>query len=276
MNQPLKWIIDSHVWIALGAVGLSLFTLKTINEQPSINFLGLILIATFFIYNLQSLLKWKRRYKDSAKRSVVGLQTTKIMTILSGILMIVLSFQLESDQVVLAGIMGLLSIFYAAKVNWSKRKKTDLRSIPFIKIYLIGIVWAGVCGLLPMLYYKTELFPNDYFFVLGIFFYILGITVPFDIRDLKYDRKSLKTLPQLFGEKGGKVVSALFMVVAAVLFTHLLRQNYLSPGLYVLSLSILGISILLTALSNSERSNYYYTGLIDGTLVLFGLSAFMV
>ena len=121
-----KWIVDSHIWISLGAVGLSIFTLEVIGERPELGFVGLIFAATCFVYNLQTLLKWNRRFKDSAKRSVVGLKTTKIITIICGIAMIALSFQLEAEQVVLVGILGLISVFYAARM-----KITEIALEPF-------------------------------------------------------------------------------------------------------------------------------------------------
>lgn len=271
----IKWIIDSHLWIALGAVGLTMFTLNVIGEESNTQFIALIFTATFFIYNLQSLLKWNRRYKDSAKRSVVGLKTTKIITIVSGIALLGLSFELKAKEIVLVGILGMTSLFYAAKINWSKKKKSDLRSIPFIKIYLIAAVWAGVCALLPIMHFNSELFDSDYFFVAAIFLYILGITVPFDIRDLKYDRKSLKTLPQIFGEKGSKFMAILILAGSVTIFTILFQRNYISPNLFSLAIAILSLSLILILLSNKDRSNHFYTGLIDGTMVLFLLSGLM-
>lgn len=271
----MKWIIDSHFWIAFGAVGLTLFTLSAIGEPVEPKFLSLIFISTFFIYNVQTLLKWNRRHKESAKRTVVDLKTTKIITLASGIIMIVLSFQLESEQVILVGFLGLLSLFYAARINWSRKKRTDLRSIPFIKVYLIGLVWAGVCGLLPILKYNTELFLHDYLLVTGLFAFIIGITIPFDIRDLKYDQKDLKTIPQLFGINGAKIISVIFILAFLGIVNMLFLNSYIDTGLYALTIAIAGISVVLCIMADQERSNYYYTGLIDGVLILFALSYFV-
>jgi hypothetical protein len=71
-----------------------------------------------------------------------------------------------------------------------------LREFPFIKAFLVAFVWIIVLVVLPNLI-QGEIEIENLTFLL--FFYAL--TIPADARDIEWDLKKMKTLPQLIGRK---------------------------------------------------------------------------
>ena len=270
----VKWIVDSHTWIGLGSVGLGIFTLRVINREIDFYLLSFLFTSTFFIYNFQSFIKWKSRKTLSANRSLVRFKELKWMTILSFLALIPITYALDLYKISYLGIFGLISLFYATKLNWTKKKKTDLRSIPYIKIYLIALVWVGVSVAFPMYYLEYSMSKNEYLLCVMFFTYFIGITIPIDIRDIKYDSPKMKTIPIIVGVQTARILAVVLLVFSIGSAIYLYKNAFLDFELMLLAISIFAISLFLGYNSNGERSNHYYSGLIDGTIVLFTLAYF--
>lgn len=270
----IKWVIDSHIWIGLGSVGLAIFTLRTINKEIDLDLLSFLFTSTFFIYNFQSLIKWKGRKALSANRSLVRLKELKWITLLSFLALIPISYTLDLDEISFLVIFGLISVFYATKLNWTKKKKTDLRSIPFIKIYLIALVWVGVSVAFPMYYSDHDLGNNEFLFSAMFFTYFIGITIPFDIRDIKYDSPKMKTIPNIFGIQTSKLIAVILLLISIGSAIYLYISAFLAFESMILAVSIFVTSLLLSYFSDGNKPSHYFSGFIDGTIVLFVLSLF--
>ena len=101
--------------------------------------------------------------------------------------------------------------------------------------------------------------------------FIIGITIPFDIRDLSFDPASYKTIPQLFGIKGAKVVASLLVGSTVLGWAYLYTNNNI--GLIGLVSQIIVVAITLVVIRNTkpQRPELYFTGLIDGLIILSGI-----
>ena len=66
-----------------------------------------------------------------------------------------------------------------------------------MKIVWIALVWAFTVSVFTVGHWVSE---NDIWLFLYCFTFIVAITIPFDIRDIDYDSKSFRTIPQLIGE----------------------------------------------------------------------------
>lgn len=102
--------------------------------------------------------------------------------------------------------------------------------------------------------------------------YVLGITIPFDVRDLKYDLPSQKTIPQIIGVNASRMLS-LFLILVFSLMMLYIDQRLWSNGLFYLSVLT---QFALIIFMNEKRSDVYYAGLIDGAIALLGFSYFLV
>ena len=100
-------------------------------------------------------------------------------------------------------------------------------------------------------------------------FFIFAITLPFDIRDLRVDNHDgVKTIPSVIGLQRTKRLGLLAIIV----FCSLVVANYWL-GTYqlvdLIALLISGLSTLYVVwISDQEKHDYFYSGLVDGTMVI--------
>lgn len=148
-------------------------------------------------------------------------------------------------------------------------KKKRLRDFSYIKIFLIAFSWGWVTVIMPSL--ELHLFPNVPAIVMFLerCCFVFAIALPFDIRDLAIDKADgVQTFPGKMGVKNAK-----WLVYAALAL--MLGLGWLNVQLDAYAFSNwlgLCVSGLLTAtliyFAKEERSDYYFTGLIDSMLLL--------
>jgi len=132
--------------------------------------------------------------------------------------------------------------------------KKNLRNRYGLKIFIIAFVWAGTTSLLPFFSYENRLNWDLVVTFFQRFFWVIVLTLPFDIRDLLYDSKGLGTLPQRFGIGRTKVFGLLLLVIIVILegFKEYMDRFYILSQLIILVVS--GIFLLL---AKSKQSKYY-------------------
>ena len=153
------------------------------------------------------------------------------------------------------------TLFYYLPLGFIGR----LRELPFLKVFLISISWTIATVVLPLVFVGYTLFTFDVLWLfLERFVFLLAITIPFDVRDIRSDTAGgLITLPVKFGLKGSLYLSfILLMIYLGISVTHFGFGNIL----FVRSLCVLLVLILIQKIS-LKKTSYYYTGLIDGTII---------
>jgi hypothetical protein len=228
-----------------------------------------ISLATFSVYNLQRIYKFKKQTTlqtetyDWLKQRINWM---KPMAIIYGTLALILSAFLVKD--VLSTIWLLMfsvsvSVFYVVPF-FGKR----LREVPFLKTFLIAVVWTSVLFYIPWLNEgrKTEVVQNE---LTAFIFLFAALTIPFDIRDIEQDTTQHKTLPLLLGVNLSKVFSIVFLFVFILIIATINQKigNNLILGCVVL------LTCLLVLFTNSTRSIFFFAAL-DGIMVLIGLVFF--
>jgi hypothetical protein len=143
-----------------------------------------------------------------------------------------------------------------------------LREVPFLKTFLIAVVWTSVLFYIPWLNEgrKTEVVQNE---LTAFIFLFAALTIPFDIRDIEQDTTQHKTLPLLLGVNLSKVFSIVFLFVFILIIATINQKigNNLILGCVVL------LTCLLVLFTNSTRSIFFFAAL-DGIMVLIGLVFF--
>ena len=144
-----------------------------------------------------------------------------------------------------------------------------------LKIFLITIVVSFVTVYLPILneINAVPFLKLVYQFTIRCLF-IFSITIPFDIRDMEYDKKDgLITIPTYFGVQGAKRIALSTLVVMNLIcFLNILYlgdiESYEMIG--VLLSSVLSGYVIIKVTSSS--SEFYYSLVIEGMMVAqFGL-----
>jgi 4-hydroxybenzoate polyprenyltransferase len=104
----------------------------------------------------------------------------------------------------------------------------------------------------------------------------LAITIPFDIRDLKYDDLSLKTIPQIFGEQKAKMI-ALYCLAFFELISifHFFVGDFSLQLLLALMLTSL-LSGILIIRSSQVKNNFFFSFWVEGASIIMYLLLFII
>lgn len=167
------------------------------------------------------------------------------------------------------GVSGFISTFYVLKI-----RGVNMRQIPHLKIHLISLSWVAVIILLPGIngvYYSNT---KEWLIWASVahYMYVLAVTIPFDIRDLKYDIPEQRTIPQVIGVVPSKLLSLLLLVGFTIIMLVVVDPYLLLNPMFLLSVFI---QIVLVMFMNEKRSDIYCAGLIDGAIALLGVSYFL-
>ena len=178
---------------------------------------------------------------------------------LSGILSIYFWITMPAYSRILAILPLFLSLLYVVPVFTDNKR---LRDFPFIKIFLIALCWSLFSVTIPMMeagYISSDIALLSLERIL--FFY--AITIPFDIRDYSIDiRNKVPTIPGQIGLQMAKHTASLSSILGALILIYF--------GVSLVAASILSAVVLLLIYGSSDdRMDLYYTGLVDGTIILY-------
>ncbi|MDA9563898.1 UbiA family prenyltransferase, partial [Flavobacteriales bacterium] len=177
---------------------------------------------------------------------------TAISSLIAGYFAMILSLKILMFLLPVA----LISVGYSIPVFFGKR----LRDFPTIKIYLIAIVVALVVVVLPAM--GKEVLIDELFMLLVVqVLFILGITIPFDIRDINVDTNDLKTIPILLGVRNSKILAMLLLFSCSVISVIFLRD-----GIGIAASGL--IAIIPVWYSGPDRGDYYFPLLLEGMMIL--------
>jgi hypothetical protein len=211
LRPVFDFLLFSNIFMSLCAVAQALITFHLIEAKPVYTVLGLLFTSTLGIYNFSILLS-KPKYPERSpyKRVRWFFAHHRLMvtfTIISLLSLIPLFFLLSMQSRILLIFLSILSFCYSLPLFSLGDQKFGLRNIPGLKSFLITLVWTLSCVLLPVLeaqdLHLADVSMRDITIMIAKRFLLIGaLTIPFDIRDLFYDRQAgLKTIPVAWGEK---------------------------------------------------------------------------
>ena len=265
-----SFLLYSNIFIAISAVAMSLETLVLIGASSSFWFLqGEVFAATLCIYAMHRLVSLERLREELVNERFRTIRALKrliwVVLTFSIILGVVLFWWLKFNTQLALVLPAILSLGYVLPFWKNKR----LRDFHFLKIFLIAGVWAYVTVLLPSLEADQ---PID--LVLFLRFseralFIFAITLPFDIRDWEIEKANgVQTIPSLIG-----VPATVYLALGCLLLWVAACWWLYTP----ITAGLLTVVALLTAAlvwgSRRPQPDYYFTGLLDGTMLLQGLMA---
>ena len=235
---------------------------------------GFAFFGTMAVYNGQRLFKVsdvKTPWLNWVQERTTSIRTLTIVASIASLsLALILVYNRDFARIAIwmspAVLVSFLYIF--------RLKGKNLRDIPNLKIHLIAFSWVFILILFPFLvrFEVTLDFIRPFVaLIIGHYFYVIAVTIPFDIRDLKYDKENQRTIPQRAGVNGSKLLSIGLLLVSAIFLTGLTPiriDNYWFHGAIL-------VQILLVLGMNTKRSDFYCAGWIDGSIALLGLAYFM-
>lgn len=266
----MNFIIYTNLWIATGAALITAQTQWTVlgrTEPALIAFVFFSTLATYNFHRLVRINKWVLRVQS--KRLNFLVKWRKILTIITAISVCgaaVLGFlTFKREQWIVMVLMAAIAAFYALPLKLNAMRLAPLREWPGFKVFLIGFSWAVVTAVLPLMSESNLAWSTFSYAAAERFFFILALTIPFDIRDLGFDLPGQKTIPQMLGEQGAGVAS----IGCAIVFLIIALLNPSYDNSTIAALAVSGVSILVAlSFSFRKRSDSYYELLLDGMIIL--------
>ena len=277
-------IVFSNFFVSLCVAALTYRTFLYFNFPPSNALLVLVFSATYFIYNFQRLVRMNQKDIDEANigfrmRWVYKNKQPIIFTIvIAAIILVVSLFYLNIKTILALAIMGFFSVVYVVRFIPYNNKWLALRDIPFLKIFVIAFVWTLVTGLLPLISKDVnQINLLHILFLSKQFLFVVAITIPFDIRDMKYDvEKGIKTFPLVVGVKNTLVLGMLLLLgfVAISSYEFLVFQS-ITMGLWIAEIIAILLVMVLLLLSKKQQPELFYSFIIEGTSLLLAITVLL-
>ncbi len=273
MNRLAKSIVYSNILIGLIAVSLIQFTSNIFQLKGLLFYQILILVASPAVYNLMMIsglpknsssitdIKQKWYYKHKKSIELISYSALAI----SGLL----SLTLNLKSILILGCSTALSLLYY--IPFIKNK--PLRTFSQTKMPLIALVWTLVCFVIPLMVgipFAVFTLQQKFLLGFGFLFLVLGVAIPFDIKDQTYDIQfNSENLAVKFGIKKVKqlaIVSLVFSSFLMILFYLTSSANiFANPVAFFLPQAFTIVTIF------GIKENYndlYYTLVVDGSLIL--------
>ncbi len=262
-KRIFDFYVFSDIHVALAAFCLVKITLLQFDLQE--NFIALfVFFSTILSYNFIryfniSVLETKTsHWIKTHRKSLITLNALSFF----GLSFLLFKLRLESIFVLIPFFFATL--FYAVPIYPTRK---NLRSIATLKLFLIAFSWAGVTVLFPMIQNEVYFSMEVWILFLQRFLIILAITIPFDLRDLNYDKFDLKTLPQLIGIKKSKYIG-IFAIILFFAFSFMYQNQ---TGKISINLIISVIAIVALYFSSENQSKYYSSFWVEGIPILWFL-----
>ncbi|MCP4443209.1 MAG: UbiA family prenyltransferase [Aureispira sp.] len=264
----IDFLLYSHLFIAFCAIAMTAqtFFLLDYDWQLAWPLLLLVFSATLVVYALHRLISLDKikkslhtqRYK-TIRRYALHIKVYAAVAMLLGVFSF---FYLQRVTQFLLILPALLSVGYVVPFLGGQKKR--LRDINFIKIFLIAGVWAYVTVCLP--FAELGLLHTSKLWYWGVerAIFIFIITLPFDIRDWEIDKAAgVQTLPATLG------VQATLILVTILTIVWLILVFLLYPLSIFYGLLVSGLTTYLLVLRSPKQSNdYYFTAVMDGTMLI--------
>ena len=249
MKLIIRFLINSNIWVAICALALvasSEILLQTTNYQIS----QFVFFATILTYNFQRIISIKKE-KDHAWKNWFNKNRGAVYLLMFFALLMsvyqLLNFKLSTQIAIL--LTGSLCFLYPF----------GIRKIPFVKIFVISFVWSVSTMLLLALENNLSISQHIVWHLVSRFLFVFSITIPFDIRDLKYDVDNLKTIPLFFGLEKSKWIAIFSLFICVIIATSQRLQSEMPLSNFLALILLYFLASVFIKKSNENNSEMYFS-----------------
>lgn len=270
-NKFISFLTYSNLWIGLGAGSLFNFFYLFLNNHIAPFDLSLFIIsATIFTYNFHRRIgDQKDDTKKNHSASVQWMRDypifSKFITLSSFLCTTILLVRLPSTAIYTLIPLALISLLYILEIG----EKRPLRKLPFLKVFLIAVVWSVTIVILPFQIAEKDFIPVHFLLLLITFSFMIAEILPFDFRDIKNDYSTaLKTIPQKVGRQKTIWISLSCLIISNILFAStFIFYNPPLPFLLSWIFSSAYLAIFIVRI-RSQRNDLFYSFYLEFTLIL--------
>ena len=267
LKKVLDLLIQSNIVVALSAGALTKITLLRFNSESDLIPL-FVVFSSVLAYNYMRIMELKKErlswYRDWYEKNKLFFWFVNIIVAI-GVLILgfIIAFKWYA---LLVMVPFFILTFLYVKPSIFKSDLKALRAVPVFKILNISFCWAGVTVLFPLVQefgVPDKLVWVEFF---ERFLFVIALTIPFDIRDVKIDSESMQTIPQIIGVKGAKWLAILFLCLILLLdYSFFVSWHFQKVKTMVLFLFLM----VLILKSNPERSRYFTSFWVESVPIIW-------
>ncbi|MCA5006446.1 UbiA prenyltransferase family protein [Sphingobacterium bovistauri] len=269
-----KILVFTNILIAIGAGAQVLLSYAVFQIPYNIYIVQVEFCATLLLYNLSI---WMSKPKDYTKspyeRTRWVFDHMSIFWTISLLALTLLLFaltQISLQTLIYFGFIGVISLAYVLPILNFKGERKSFRHLPYIKVFHIALIWSLSTVGLVYIESGNTLQDLNYgsllYLLLCKFLFIILITLPFDLRDMKQDSYyHLKTVSIALGERKTKVLCYLLLMAHIILVLFMQTLGSIKIGLILCDILVL---LLFNFKIFKERNSFLNVYLLDLMLVM--------
>ena len=221
-----------------------------------------IFFGTISGYNF---VKYVDLVKLNHKSLTNSLKSIQIFTFLCFLALCYFGFLVDLKTLLYTIPFTILTVLYA--VPFLSGFDKNLREVSYLKIIVVGFVWAGFTVLIPLIDVDKEISLNVLMLVLQRFFIVVVLILPFDIRDVIYDAISLQTIPKKVGVEKTKKLGLMLLVITLVL-EYLFNSSNIVKTPFMIFFFLM---ILFLMRAKTDQSKYYSSFWVEALPIVWWL-----
>lgn len=242
----IKKLFDFYIKSSfhLGVCVVSLYIISIYKLQIDLNYyiLTCLFSSTIVVYNFIKYASTLPYYFFVQNAPIKKIQ---IVSFFFGFFLLYSLFFLSVEALFFGFFLFLICVLYVFPINHSI---SNFRNRSKIKIFLVAICWSGSTVIFPFIESNNINYGDSMLLFVQFFLFVIVCTVPFEIRDLKYDSNDLKTIPQIYGTNNSKYIS---YVLIFIFFSI----SFISNGTSIDLISDLLISFVLVFIIYLTKEN---------------------
>jgi hypothetical protein len=267
VNRLFNFVLYSNFWIATAAaaqVWLSFRVARNISMYR-FDYICAVFFGTWSFYALLrciKLLDGSFQVADSERIAVLFRRKWHLvfLTFITGVFALLFAKNLPFMLLITLLFCTLFALTYGWNFGFS-----PLRRLPYLKSFLVPIVWVIVVVLLPVLLTPTRFEQAFLWYAPERFLFIFALTMPFDLRDTATDaRLGIISVPSRLGAQGAVILACILLSIGYVLSD----QSLITTIVYLLAFA-------LVYHTRKPRHDYWYSGALDGLLILQPMLVFL-
>ena len=280
LGKATDLLLYSSLWIGLCAaaqVWLTIYLLTGNAPDVADPYLWFVLSSTIVLYSIHRLVGISRvgKFNEQGRFAVIVQFRSHILVygIIAAIAATFCFWHLPHHTMKALILPTIISLGYVLPILTEKKR---LRDLPMIKIFLIAATWGALVTVVPI--YREVPLDNAAMFAVFMerMLFIFAITLPFDIRDMEIDRISgVRTIVHMIGPQRTRWLAMSVMFISAILNVALIEWDVYPTTLYLPYLVFFGATLVLIRRSKPGIHDYYYSGLVDGTMILLPTLIFL-
>lgn len=254
--------INSSIHVATAVVAFYLVTLIELQLSVSWDLLFFLFFATITGYNFVKYAGIAQLYH---LRLTNNLRIIQLFSLLSFLLTLYFALKLVKELWISITVLALLNAFYAIPVFKSGK---NLRAIPLVKVFIIALVWtfATVCISLQENQEQILYNPTYLWYAVQRFLMLVCLMIPFEIRDMRFDEASIKTLPQFLGIQNTKLLGITLLISCSFI-----SYVILEPTHFTVQLCVLLLLLFFILKSCTQQPRYFASFWVESTPIVYAI-----